>query len=245
MSREVRRVPVGWKHPVEPNPYWEIQTASRIRRGDPASKLHRPDERFRGLHRDSISVAQATWDREQEEWARGEHEHQAFLLNYNSPEGYLNRDGTRDEPKPHTVYDEDGNTVIDSFFLTSIEQLIEVYPYSEYAGERPEAEDYMPDFDVPADDLGWCLYETVSEGCPVTPVFATAEELIDHLSTVGQDWDQQPMRRTAAEVLVSQGGSFGSMLSVGGVLYRSDIDADLIATRVTPPALTDCTEPTS
>ncbi len=86
----------------------------------------------------------------------------------------------------------------------------------------------MPDFDTPESELGWALYETVSEGTPCTPVFATADELIEHLSIIGQDWDQVPMRRTAAEALVRGGGSVGSMLVAGGTLYKSDMDADLI-----------------
>jgi len=32
---------------------------------------------------------------------------------------------------------------------------------------------------------GWQVWETVSEGSPITPVFATPEELARHLSTVG------------------------------------------------------------
>jgi len=38
---------------------------------------------------------------------------------------------------------------------------------------------------------GWQVWETVSEGSPVTPVFATAEALIDHLAQYGIDWDQK------------------------------------------------------
>jgi hypothetical protein len=35
------------------------------------------------------------------------------------------------------------------------------------------------------------MYETVSEGTPVSPVFATREELIDYLCVHGDFWDQQ------------------------------------------------------
>jgi hypothetical protein len=37
MGREIRRVPVDWKHPTESNPYWRKQEARRIMRGDPES----------------------------------------------------------------------------------------------------------------------------------------------------------------------------------------------------------------
>ena len=35
---------------------------------------------------------------------------------------------------------------------------------------------------------GWQVWETVSEGSPITPVFATAEELAKHLSDDGDCW---------------------------------------------------------
>ena len=52
MSREVRRVPVDWKHPVEPNLYWDSQHAYRRRNGDPESRLHSPGEQFVSLSGD-------------------------------------------------------------------------------------------------------------------------------------------------------------------------------------------------
>jgi hypothetical protein len=54
----------------------------------------------------------------------------------------------------------------------------EPYPYEEWNGERPGDDDlyYRPDW--PEDvELGYQLYETVSEGTPLSPSFATAEEL--------------------------------------------------------------------
>ena len=147
MSREVRRVPLDWRHPVEPNPHWRPQQAGRRRRGDPESALHGPEEMFTPL-----------------------------------------LGGARDE-------DED------------------------------EA-DYMPDFGDA--DLGWCLYETVTEGTPVTPVFATAEALIEYLCTVGQDWEQGPMRRASAEAIVRTGHTLGTLAGVDGRVLRSDLDADVL-----------------
>ena len=41
--------------------------------------------------------------------------------------------------------------------------------------------------DPPAGE-GWQLWETVSEGSPITPVFATPEELATHLSAPGYQW---------------------------------------------------------
>lgn len=48
---------------------------------------------------------------------------------------------------------------------------------------------------------GWQVWETVSEGSPVSPVFATAEELARHLSTVGDDWAVRRAARGRPEPL--------------------------------------------
>jgi hypothetical protein len=48
--------------------------------------------------------------------------------------------------------------------------------YEEYAGSRPVQADYMPEWpDGEATML--CMYETTSEGTPISPAFATPEEL--------------------------------------------------------------------
>jgi hypothetical protein len=229
MSREIRRVPLDWKHPVVHNPHWQFQAEMRARRGGPESRLHGPQVRFQPLYTGPLSVKQADWDRGKAEWDAGTHKGFAFLLNYHSPDGYLNDDGTRDAPVPHTVYADDGQTVLREVFFTSVADVQEHYPFEEEEGSRPDADSYMPDFDVPEDELGWCLYETVSEGTPVTPVFPTPEALIEHLCTVGQDWGQEPMRRASAEQIVRSGFTMGSMVSVGGTVYRSDMDADVLA----------------
>lgn len=227
MSREVRRVPVGWKHPTEYNPHWEFQASTPYGRSKPASRLHGPTERFVPLYGESITPAHEKWERERAEWEAGDHEHLRFLMQYYSAEGFVYRDGTREEPRTYKVYADDEETLLREFHPETVADLLAVYPYSEYAHE-PTAEDHMPDFDVPEEELGWCLYETVSEGTPVTPVFATPEELIDHLATVGMDYDQQPMRQAAAEALVGSGHSAGSFMTVGNVLYDGAKDLDLI-----------------
>lgn len=48
--------------------------------------------------------------------------------------------------------------------------------YTEYAGARPSPDDYMPDW--PAEQrTHFMMYEDISEGTPISPAFATAEEL--------------------------------------------------------------------
>lgn len=66
------------------------------------------------------------------------------------------------------------------------------------------------------------VYETVSEGTPVTPPFATKEELITYLTKNGDFWDQErdhgSYSRQAAENLVN-GGYAPSGLIINGVFY--------------------------
>lgn len=52
---------------------------------------------------------------------------------------------------------------------------------------------------------GWQVWETVSEGSPTTPVFATREELIEHLTLVGAGGVCGPVSRQAAEKFVEAG----------------------------------------
>lgn len=60
----------------------------------------------------------------------------------------------------------------------------ELGSYSEYAGDQPKQVDYAP---YKADDCThFQMYETVTEGTPVTPVFATLQQLEDWLVEKGE-----------------------------------------------------------
>lgn len=230
MSREVRRVPVGWQHPTTPNQYWAEQETRRWRDGRPASRLHPPEVRFVGLTSPSLSVAQREWDEEYAQWKAGTHKSLAFYRAYHSRDGWVYPKTGEREFHPIRFFDETGNTVVEEMWVEDVDVSEERF-FADNNWPRPDdSDECMPDFDVPDDELGWCLYETVSEGTPVTPVFATAEELIDHLATIGQDYEQVPMRRTAAEALVREGSTLGSFLIIGNNrMLRSDLDADIIA----------------
>ena len=66
----------------------------------------------------------------------------------------------------------------------------------------------------------WQVYQTVSEGSPVTPPFATQQELVDYLATHGDFWDQnrgdKPWNRKAAENFVFGDGWAPSMVVING-----------------------------
>ena len=225
MSREVRRVPLDWKHPTEPNPYWREQTAQQLHHKGTLSRLHMPQERFIGLVSDYPGRL-ADWEQEKRDIEAREGRHWAFQVEYHLT-GYQGHEDDAPVVHPFYTWSDDGQTEI-PVEVRDEDHLHELV-MAQHAGEKPDPADYMPVFDVPESELGWCLYETVSEGTPCTPVFATAEDLVEHLATVGQDYDQIPMRRESAQAVVDQGGTFGSMLAVGGNLYRSDTDADKIA----------------
>lgn len=56
------------------------------------------------------------------------------------------------------------------------------YTYAEWAGECPRRENYMPEWDA-AEATHLMLYEITSEGTPLSPIFATSEELARWLAT--------------------------------------------------------------
>ena len=82
------------------------------------------------------------------------------------------------------------------------------------------------------------VYETVSEGTPVTPAFETREELVEYLVENGDFWDQKrrtagprggfqmscdPWSRKSAEAFVMGSGWAPSMVVSSGVL-QSGVD---------------------
>lgn len=73
-----------------------------------------------------------------------------------------------------------------------------------YPGQRAEAEAWERT-DPPAGD-GWQLWETVSEGSPISPVFATAEELSRWLQTdYRSGLEKKPLTKEQADNFVRVG----------------------------------------
>lgn len=127
MSREIRRVPADWQHPIDPQrPCYSDGTIGYI-----------------GLLSGSPDEALASWQEGLQQWLRGEYEYQ-------------------DDSDVRT---EDA--------------------YRDYTGGEPEAEHYMGHHFTGRPATHWQLYETVSEGSPVSPVFATREALIEWMKRNG------------------------------------------------------------
>lgn len=170
MGREVRRVPMGWQHPMEWREQWD-RSLSRTR----MQLLPRP------LH-DDYPGSLASWQNDGVELARREGSTWTFWVEY-SITGYQGRDDT--EPTIHP-FDESGQAVQ----VRDADHLHELLTARHLAG-RPDPADYMPEFPE-GTATGWCMYETTSEGTPISPVFETPEELARWLadtraSTFGYD----------------------------------------------------------
>ena len=82
-----------------------------------------------------------------------------------------------------------------------------------YLGDNDIFYDYYWEYDSPPDkeycvhytkdEATWYqVYETVSEGTPVTPAFPDQEELIDYLVCHGTFWDKTGYKREVAEIFV-------------------------------------------
>jgi hypothetical protein len=107
--------------------------------------------------------------------------------------------------------------------LTEIER--ECYPtgLAEWLsddGVAPDPAYYRPWTD---EEATWFqVWETVSEGTPVTPPFATKAELVDYLATNGDFWDQKrgdgSWSRDSAERFVKDEWA-PSMIATAGQVY--------------------------
>lgn len=86
-----------------------------------------------------------------------------------------------------------------------------------YPGQRAEAEAW--ESSEPPTGEGWQLWETVSEGSPISPVFGTAEELAVWLTTPDSCWGatQRPMTITQARGFVGSGWAPSGVINAGGV----------------------------
>lgn len=68
----------------------------------------------------------------------------------------------------------------------------------------------------PPEGPGWQLWETVSEGSPLSPVFETSEALVGWMER------ERGTSRAAAERLVANGGTIASSWKVDGEWYHGD-----------------------
>lgn len=100
----------------------------------------------------------------------------------------------------------------------------------DWDGGPPSKDSYRERAWSEAEATHYQVYETVSEGTPVTPHFATKAELVDYLVKHGDFWDQQRgaggWSRDAAEGFVGSGWAPSLMVntSAAGVSIREPRD---------------------
>lgn len=230
MSREIRRVPLDYKHPVLLNPRWRqpryykpvhVYTGPKLFEDNEEFQSMLPYEYFASDLEDYEKWYESVSTRSGEDWEAAVKYYLSDSVTGSDGKEYcrsfeLDVDDWMEEDESVRVKDEDH---LQELLLSD----------KNFDNKRPEfdPDKYMPSFaEHDPDELGWCLYQTVSEGTPVTPVFATAEELADHLVEYGTLTDP-PLRRESAESIVSTGYTAGSFFSVGGKLYSSTADADI------------------
>jgi hypothetical protein len=69
-----------------------------------------------------------------------------------------------------------------------------------YPGQRAEQEKWYEEEHEPPAGEGWQVWETVSEGSPISPVFADREGLIQWLMSPAYTWGtSRPLTREQAE----------------------------------------------
>lgn len=117
-----------------------------------------------------------------------------------------------------------------------IDRSTECKYFAEWDGNPPDMEYYRPDWNK--EDMTWYqVYETVSEGTPVSPPFETQQELIYYLVKNGDFWDQsrrnnpnhfgmscEPWSKEAAERFVMDSGWAPSMIMTDGKI-QSGVEA--------------------
>lgn len=98
--------------------------------------------------------------------------------------------------------------------------------YKSIAGERPSKDCYI-EYD-PKDAPWWQAYEETSNGTPVTPPFASKEELIEHLMDYGMKHYKTQMSKEAAEKFIEMEWLPTGMI-LDGTMYNSQEAAQALS----------------
>lgn len=163
MGREVRRVPLDWQHPMEWRKQWDPATQRVRQQLVPCALL----EDYPG--------AVARWEAEGAELARREGWDWTFHVEYHLT-GFQGREDTEPTVHPFHIGDE-------PIEVRDADHLYELLT-AQHETKRPDPADYMPVFPE-GTATGWCMYETTSEGTPISPVFETPEDLARWLADNG------------------------------------------------------------
>jgi hypothetical protein len=218
MSRELRRVPVDFQHPI----VWR----ERLKREVFGGTVRRWTYEFVQMDGAKLSEEQAEWDEGKRAWEAGD-----------TPERWLRwgADDLRRAEERHARAATDpliGATTDPAWYRERLGQLV-WDSYEDHSGERPpfyrddetgelvrSSAIWQPEDWPPPEDRGYVVYQTISEGSPITPCFETAEELVDWLVEKGTAYDD-PMSREGAERFVHGSGWVPSAVGFGDGTFAS------------------------
>lgn len=91
------------------------------------------------------------------------------------------------------------------------------YDFADWDVGRPRAEDYMPEW-TEAEKTHFQMYETTSEGTPISPIFPTPEELACWLSDTGASAFGGMTVSYESWLRVARGGFAPSLIATAGGL---------------------------
>lgn len=96
--------------------------------------------------------------------------------------------------------------------------------YTDWAGERPDANDYMPRWTE--DEATYLMmYETCSEGTPISPAFATPEEVAEWCADNNASAFGNQTANYEAWLRVARGGYACSAIYIPGCGLQSGVEA--------------------
>ena len=236
MSRKIHRVPVDFDWPL--NKVWQGYLEPDELRGEPCPACNASGQTHFGWWLQRMSYVMGMLADDVREQERGKPLH-PWLRDFPNAHGHWeNHQWVTDRPSPDALeffarlMDVDPSEITGSLFgkdthyavlrklleITGVDvgcQTCEGHGSTEkYPGQRAEAEAWEPT--GPPEGDGWQLWESVSEGSPISPVFADREGLI-HWLTTDYSWGAQrtPLTREQAEAFVGAGSSIGSFVMTG------------------------------
>jgi len=94
----------------------------------------------------------------------------------------------------------------------------------DWYGQAPDQNDYMPNWPE-SERTHYMMYEDTSEGTPISPAFATPEELARWLADTGASSFGSNTASYEGWLRVAKGGWAPSAVSIGGGPLVSGVDA--------------------
>jgi len=130
----------------------------------------------------------------------------------------------------HPMYDRDYDTACADWYAEAAKFTPNEYAkwFHDYYGSPPDKEYYREQSWAEEEATHFVVYETVSEGTPVTPIFEKPEDLVAYLVENGDFWDQERgdggWDREAAEKFVGCGFAFSMAIKDGNVSSPRDAE---------------------